>query len=51
MKEIIVDNPYFGIVLTLFFFQIGKFIFQKTQSPLCNPLMIATVLILSLIHI
>ena len=50
MKEIIVDNPYFGTVLTLFFFQIGKFIFQKTQSPLCNPLMIATVLIIALLH-
>lgn len=44
MINSITSSPFFGLVLSLVVFEIGKYIFQKTQSPLCNPLMIAIVL-------
>lgn len=44
MLDIITNNPFFGLLLSLSVFKIGKYIFRKTQSPLCNPLMIGILL-------
>lgn len=44
MLNLITDNPFFGLVVSLIVFEIGKYIFVKTQSPICNPLMIAILL-------
>ena len=37
MKEIIVSNLFFGLILSYFALEIGKWVFKKTQTPLCNP--------------
>lgn len=43
MKELCF-NPFFGILLSLLSFQIGKYFFEKTKSIFCNPLLIGIVI-------
>lgn len=43
MKELCF-NPFFGILLSLVSFQIGKYCFEKTKSIFCNPLLIGIIL-------
>lgn len=50
MKEVL-QSPLFGIVLSVFAFQVGLFLNKKTGSPLCNPLLIAVALIIAVIKI
>ena len=50
MKEVL-QAPLFGIVLSVFAFQVGLFFNKKTGSPLCNPLLIAVALIIAVIKI
>lgn len=50
MKEVL-QSPLFGIVLSVFAFQVGLFFNKKTGSPLCNPLLIAVALIIAVIKI
>lgn len=40
------NNMFFGIVLTLVAFEIGKYIFKKTKMAILNPLLVATILII-----
>lgn len=40
----IIFSPFFGIVLSLATYMIGKYLFQKTKSIFCNPLLIGIVL-------
>lgn len=47
----LLDNKLFGVIISLLFFQIGKWIFNKTKLPLCNPLLIATIGVVSFIHL
>lgn len=52
--DLIVGNPFFGIVLSVAAYAIGSFIYQKTKLPLLNPLVLAIVIIcgtLLLFHI
>lgn len=35
------DNKYFGIILTFATFEIGKMINNKLKSPIANPLLIS----------
>lgn len=46
MKEMIVNDLFFGIVISFIAFEIGKFIFKKTQSPIFNPLLIGTLIVI-----
>ena len=39
------QNPLFGVMLGVTAFAIGQFLNSKTKSPLCNPLVIAFLLI------
>lgn len=45
----IVNNPLFGILLTLFAFEIGMTIYKKTKIPLLNPLLIAIALVIAVL--
>ena len=45
----IVNNPLFGILLTLFAFEIGMTIYKKTKIPLLNPLLIAIALVIGVL--
>ncbi|MGL6119151.1 MAG: LrgB family protein [Fusobacteriaceae bacterium] len=40
MEEIL-NSKFFGVVISLGMFQIGRYIFLKTKFPICNPLLIA----------
>lgn len=51
MKEIIVNDVFFGILISCIAFESGKFIFKKTQSPIFNPLLIGTILVISILKI
>lgn len=41
------NNRLFGVVISLIFFEFGKFIFKKTNLPIFNPLLIAAILCIS----
>ncbi|MDD7409603.1 LrgB family protein [Fusobacterium gastrosuis] len=49
MKEMIVNDLFFGIVISFIAFEIGKFIFKKTQSPIFNPLLIGTLIVITIL--
>lgn len=36
-------NPFFGIMLSLLCFQLGKICFEKTKSIFCNPLLLGII--------
>ena len=44
--EALYTSPYFGVALSVIAFGAGVRIQQKTKSPLCNPLIIAIILII-----
>lgn len=46
MKEIIVNEAFFGVIISFLTFEIGKIIFKKTNSPIFNPLLIGTFLVI-----
>ncbi|MBU3876196.1 LrgB family protein [Faecalicatena sp. AGMB00832] len=49
--EALYTSPYFGVALSVIMFGIGVKIQQKTKSALCNPLIIAIVLIVGVLLI
>ena len=50
MKELC-SSPFFGIALSILAFWIGVKIQARTKSVLCNPLLIAIVLIVLLLSL
>ena len=46
MKEIIANNIFFGLIISYFAFEFGKWVFKKTQTPLCNPFLVGTLLVI-----
>ena len=51
MKEIIVSNLFFGLILSYFALEIGKWVFKKTQTPLCNPFLIGTTIVIVILKV
>lgn len=49
--EIISNNMFFGIFISLIAFEIGLFIYKKTKLPIFNPLSTATILIIYFLKI
>lgn len=45
------DNQYFGIILSFAAYEIGKWVNQKLKTPLANPLLIAILLIIGFLSI
>lgn len=45
------DNQYFGIVLSFAAYEIGKWINKKSKTPIANPLLIAILLIIGFLSI
>lgn len=45
------DNQYFGIVLSFAAYEIGKWINKKLKTPIANPLLIAILLIIGFLSI
>lgn len=44
-------SPYFGVVLSIFMYQIGVFVSHKLKTPVANPLLIAVILIIAFLKI
>lgn len=51
MKEMLTGSVYFGVVLTLIFYEIGLVIKRKTKWALANPLLIAALCIIGILLI
>lgn len=47
MKEFFHNSVYFGVVLSLAGYFLGMFLHKKTKCGLCNPLLIASVFVIS----
>lgn len=50
MKEIL-DNPLFGLSITLIAFEIGTLIYNKLKSPFCSPFILSLIFIISFLLI
>ena len=50
MRELC-SSPYFGIALSVLAFGIGVKLNEKLKTPVCNPLVIAIVLIVGVLLI
>ena len=46
MSEMIVNSAYFGVVLSIGAFLVGRALQKRFKHPLCNPLLIAIVLVI-----
>lgn len=44
-------SPYFGVVLSIFMYQVGILISRKIQNPIANPLLIAVILIIAFLKL
>ncbi|MBL4931204.1 LrgB family protein [Clostridium paridis] len=47
----LLDSPIFGILLSLFAFEVGMILYNRTKFPLFNPLLIAIVLIIGFLGV
>ena len=50
MREFLTESVYFGAVLTLAAFEIGKHVKKKYRLGVLNPILIATVLIIGVLN-
>lgn len=48
--ELFTNNIFFGIFISLFAFEIGSYIYRKTNTPLLNPILISLILIISFLE-
>ena len=46
MSEFFVSSAYFGVVLSIGAFLVGRALQKRFKHPLCNPLLIAIVLVI-----
>lgn len=51
MKEVLTQSVFFGMFLTLFFFQIGAWINKKLKVSFANPLLIAVACIMATLFV
>ena len=50
MDITIFDTPLFGLILTIFSFEIGLIIFKKFKLPIFNPLLMGIIIAMLVIH-
>lgn len=51
MTDTLLSHPFLGLVVSIGAYAIGSWIKTKTNSPLANPLLIATILVIAAIHL
>ena len=49
MKDFLTESTYFGVVVSLVAFEIGRFLQKKLKLPLFNPILIGMVLLIGLL--
>lgn len=49
MNLTILNTPFFGIIITIFAFNLGLYILKKSNLAILNPLLIGTIIIMSFI--
>ena len=47
MNEILLNSTYFGVAISIFAYWIGFQIKKKWDYPLCNPLLLATIIVIA----
>ena len=50
MNLTILNTPFFGIIITILSFNIALYIFKKSKLSILNPLLIGTIIIMSVIE-
>ena len=50
MVEVLTSTPFFGVIISLVAFEIGKLVFKKTKMALFNPLLIGTIIVILFLH-
>lgn len=50
MDITIFDTPLFGLILTIFSFEIGLIVFKKLKLPIFNPLLMGIIIAMLVIH-
>ena len=43
MHDILSNATFFGVMVSILSYELGLFIKKKTQSPICNPLLISII--------
>lgn len=51
MTDTLLSHPFLGLAASIAAYAVGSWIKTKTNSPLANPLLIATVLVVAAIHL
>lgn len=51
MMSDVLYSPYFGVVLSIFAFEIGVVINKRFPTPLANPMLIAVIIIIAILQI
>lgn len=46
-----VSSPYFGIIVSIFAFEVGLWVNKKLKTPIANPLLIAIALVIAILKI
>ena len=49
--NIIIENIFFGIVISLIAFELGKIIYNKTKLPIFNPLLTSIIIVIVILKI
>ena len=49
MAEFLSESVFFGMALTILVYQLGVFLQKKVKLPICNPLLIAMIVIIGLL--
>ena len=49
--NIIIENMFFGIVISLIAFELGKIIYNKTKLPIFNPLLTSIIIVIVILKI
>lgn len=51
MNDFLSESIFFGVFLTLFAYQTGVWLAGKWKVPICNPLLIAAVMIIAVLKL
>ena len=47
----LVYSPYFGVILSIFAFELGVAVSKRVATPLANPLLIAVLIIIAVLKL
>ncbi|MBQ8802044.1 MAG: LrgB family protein [Tyzzerella sp.] len=51
MNELVLSSATIGVVLSIAAYEVGVFLKKKTNSPICNPLLISVILVIAFLAV